>query len=99
MKSFATIGGEWVQLSPREQDVGRLLAHGGKNKDISHQLGITVSTVKGHIARMTTKLGLANRVQLGVWIAQHPESVAGLAVNPALVLPFPAYTRVLRLRA
>ena len=88
MRVILIVGGQLVQLSPRERQVCRLLAHGNTNKLIGHKLGISVSTVKGHVARMTTTLVLENRVQLCVWAIAHPESISGLAVPSVLVLPF-----------
>jgi DNA-binding CsgD family transcriptional regulator len=88
MKIIATVTGYLVQLSPRECQIGRLLAHGSTNKVIGHNLGISPNTVKGHMANMTAKLLLANRVQLSAWLVMHPESVDGLAVDRELVLPF-----------
>ncbi len=88
MRLIVAVVGKLAQLSPRERQVGRLLAHGASNKAIGHSLGMAVSTVKGHLAHMCAKLGLANRVQLCAWLLMHPESVEGLAVPAALVLPF-----------
>lgn len=89
MRIIVSVRGRLAQLSPREREVGRLLAHGSSNKDIAFSLRISTSTVKGHIARMMRKLTLVNRVQLSVWIVEHPEAVDGTAVEIALVLPFP----------
>jgi DNA-binding CsgD family transcriptional regulator len=47
-----------VALTPREQDVVKLLAEGNGNKQTAIRLGITVKTVETHRARIMLKLGL-----------------------------------------
>src|SRR5437764_1397012 len=54
-------------LSPREQDVVRLLARGYTNKEIADELVISPSTVKAHVEHILTKLGLSDRTQAAVW--------------------------------
>lgn len=87
MKNIATLTGRLVQLSPREREVGRLLARGSTNKSIGYELHISPNTVKNVLFKMGSKLELSNRVRLASWILLNPESLAGLAVEPALVLP------------
>lgn len=50
-----------IHLSPREAEVLALLAEGAPNKVIARRLGISVHTVKFHIAAILVKLGAANR--------------------------------------
>lgn len=49
-------------LSPRERQVLALLAAGAANKEIAIALGLSVSTVKFHVAAITAKLGARSRV-------------------------------------
>jgi DNA-binding CsgD family transcriptional regulator len=89
MRVIATVVGQLAQPSRRECEVGRLLAHGGTNKAIAFELGISIHAVKKHIAHMRATLSLKNRAQLAVWIVSHPECVEGVAVPLAFALPFP----------
>ncbi|MFB7620492.1 AAA family ATPase [Kitasatospora sp. NPDC056181] len=45
------------RLSPREQQVGRLLADGATNKDIAAALFLSPRTVEQHVAKVLRKLG------------------------------------------
>jgi DNA-binding NarL/FixJ family response regulator len=57
---------EIVAITSRELDVMGLLAEGLGNKAIARKLGIKEPTVKNHVARIMTKMGLSNRVQVAV---------------------------------
>lgn len=54
---------EAVALTPREEDVLRLLARGLQNKEIAGQLHISERTVKFHVAALLRKLGAGNRTE------------------------------------
>jgi len=51
-------------LTPTEQDVVQLAAHGLTNKEIAQQLSIAVHTVEAHLSRAYAKLGVRSRAQL-----------------------------------
>jgi len=51
-------------LSPREQEIVRLLAAGLRSSEIGERLGITLGTVKVHLHNVYGKLGLNDRGDL-----------------------------------
>jgi DNA-binding NarL/FixJ family response regulator len=51
-------------LTPGELRVVRLAADGATNRQIAHELYVTLKTVEGHLSRAYDKLGITNRGQL-----------------------------------
>ncbi|MEV0321905.1 response regulator [Streptomyces sp. NPDC050658] len=51
-------------VTEREREVLTLVGRGLSNSEIAGELYITVATVKAHVARLFTKLGARDRVQL-----------------------------------
>lgn len=53
-----------VQLSPREQEIVRMVAHGHPNKVIADVLNISAWTVCTHLRRIFAKLGVSSRAAM-----------------------------------
>jgi DNA-binding NarL/FixJ family response regulator len=58
------------QLTPREQEVLRLIARGYLYKEIGLELSISPKTVEAHVSSVLRKLQLSNRHELGRWAVE-----------------------------
>lgn len=56
--------GKWGDLTARERELLDLLARGLDNREISERLGISSKTVRNHVSRVMSVLGMRNRPQL-----------------------------------
>ena len=72
-------------LSPRQQEILRLLTQGRSNKEIAAALGLTDGTVKQHLHQLFRKLGVHNRALAAV----HGAARAGEAESPRAAVPPP----------
>lgn len=52
-----------AELSPREVSILHCIASGSSNKEIGSQLGISESTVKGHVNHLLSKLKVRDRTE------------------------------------
>ena len=50
-------------LTAREREILTLLARGMSNADMGRELFLSETTVKSHVTRMLSKLGVSSRVQ------------------------------------
>lgn len=64
-----------AQLTPREQEVLKLIGAGATNRDIAQQLFISEGTVKTHVTHLLNRLNLRNRSQLAIYA--HSQSREG----------------------
>jgi DNA-binding NarL/FixJ family response regulator len=56
------------ELSERELEVAVAVGEGKANADIAAELYMSVATVKSHVSRLLSKLGLENRVQIALLV-------------------------------
>lgn len=61
-------------LTPRELEIAKLVVGGRSNKEIADILYITEGTVKNHISRILSKLGLRDRTQLAIYLKNHGQA-------------------------
>ena len=52
-----------LRLSPREEDILRLLAKGHRSKEIAEELGIGVGTVNTYVRQVYEKLHVRSRAE------------------------------------
>jgi len=58
------------RLSPREREVALAVGRGLANAEIAAELYMSVATVKAHVSRLLTKLGVDNRVQIALLVQE-----------------------------
>jgi DNA-binding NarL/FixJ family response regulator len=64
---------EEIKLSPREQEVLRMLGAGLSNRAIARRLGISERTVKAHLTSVFQSLGVTDRTQAALWAQRHDQ--------------------------
>ncbi len=57
-----------ASLTEREREVAEAVGSGASNAEIAAQLFMSEATVKAHVSRLLTKLGVANRVQIAILV-------------------------------
>jgi DNA-binding NarL/FixJ family response regulator len=57
-------------LSEREREVAHAVGRGLTNAEIAAELYMSVATVKAHVSRLLTKLGVDNRVQIALLVQE-----------------------------
>ena len=56
------------RLTSREREVAQLVYEGLSNKEIARRLGVSEGTTKIHVHNILSKLKLANRVMLAMFV-------------------------------
>jgi DNA-binding NarL/FixJ family response regulator len=64
-------GGKDLCLTPREKRVIALVIAGHTDKDIAHEFGVSEQTINHHIASISNKLGVSNRLELLLFALHH----------------------------
>jgi len=76
-----TAGLESLQLTPRQTDVLALLLQGKPNKIIARELGVSVETIKDHVAAVLKALGVSSRTQAVLAVGQMVQRQPSAAFN------------------
>ncbi|MGW2956944.1 response regulator [Streptomyces sp. NPDC001220] len=64
-------GPDTAGLSARETEIMRLVAVGRTNQEIGEALFLSLSSVKTYLARIQSKTGARNRVEVAAWAWEH----------------------------
>ncbi|MEM1207123.1 MAG: response regulator transcription factor [Acidobacteriota bacterium] len=59
------------ELTPREEDILRLVAQGMSNRQVADTIHIAEATVRTHVSRILGKLQVKNRVEAALWAVRH----------------------------
>jgi two-component system response regulator DevR len=60
-----------ARLSPQEERIIALIAHGKTNKEIAENLGLAEKTVKNYVSSILSKLEVARRAEAAAYLARH----------------------------
>ncbi|PZO44138.1 MAG: DNA-binding response regulator [Pseudanabaena frigida] len=70
---------EFTNLTPRKQEILRLIAKGANNREIADTLFISEKTVRNNITNIFSQLGLRDRTQAAIWMSNN---YSALRSNP-----------------
>lgn len=84
------VAGTLTGLTPREKEIATLVGSGNTNKQIARHLCIAERTVKAHLSEIFRKLGIADRLTLGLRVtalsrSNLPHGQAALADNAPIL--------------
>ena len=57
-------------LTPREEEILRLVLAGQTNKSIAAEICVSEKTVEFHLSKIYTKIGTRTRMLAGIWAMQ-----------------------------
>ena len=57
-------------LTPREEEILRLVLAGQTNKSIAAEISVSEKTVEFHLNKIYTKIGTRTRMLAGIWAMQ-----------------------------
>jgi DNA-binding CsgD family transcriptional regulator len=82
-----------MRLTPRQQEIVRLVAEGLKDVVIGRRLGIGTATVKNYVIRIQHRLGLASRHEVARWASARidPTNPQGRLRRSAVTEDLPEY--------
>jgi DNA-binding CsgD family transcriptional regulator len=83
----------FIELSPREKDIARMIATGLPNKTIAAVLEISEWTVSTHLRRIFAKLGVSCRAAMvSKWLESHALCKSGVTAHDLAANQVPAKT-------
>jgi DNA-binding NarL/FixJ family response regulator len=62
---------KWYRLTPRQQQVARLVARGLSNSEIAHQLGVRPNTIDAHLRKIYFIMQVRSRTELSYAIRDY----------------------------
>ena len=69
----------WASLTGTERYIAGLVAQGGSNRQVAHQVFLSEHTVAAHLRRIFAKLGIDSRVQLARLAVDQPQESGEIA--------------------
>lgn len=60
-----------AKVTDRQEQIVRLLAAGGTNRELAARLGVHEQTIKNQLSRIYAQLGVRNRLELAIYAARH----------------------------
>ena len=73
------------KLTPREEEIVRLVAKGKPNKLIAYEMGLTYGSVKQYLYAIFQKVGVTNRTELALSQASAPSEASQMTEGSCAV--------------